>query len=423
MDTPAELIERLASDDVALRKAAATELFDLGAAAVPLMINAVRQLRPSPKYALLTDTLRRLGSVAFGPVRDALVAAQTQEELRTWVGIFTQFGESALPDYINALSDPAVETRRRAITGIGNLKEAGLPAASEVVAMLGDNDEQTRSSAMHALFRMGAGTVPLLQEIRTDGPGRARSSALWCLAELGGEKFLNDRDRCAVERLIRVKLIDDHPMPISCCFLSWIAVETSDQSRVMDFFDLTPSWPATFSLGIAAADSDGHGHDDEFGHLARVFVTPPLDGWTLLVGPWCDPADNERLEDVLELCVCASAEFGKAQAYWFGAQGDGSAWLIAESGTLIRRASNIDEALDEAVALGVPLPSEAEVLAAEEDEDFRRSALFDFAPSLAGQLSIDPFALSTATAWNGHGWLALTPIGVLHGPPPGALKF
>jgi hypothetical protein len=187
-------------------------------------------------------------------------------------------------------------------------------------------------------------------EIRADGPGRARPAALRCLADIGGEQSLSSRDRRALERLIRVELVDDHPMPISCCFLSWIAVGSSDQSRVMEFFDLVASWPATFPLGIAAADSDGHGHDDDFGHLARVFVTPALDGWTLLVGPWCDPADEDRLDDVLELCVRASAEFGKAQAYWYGAQSDGSAWLVAENGTLIRRASNIDDALDEAVA-------------------------------------------------------------------------
>ena len=84
------------------------------------------------------------------------------------------------------------------------------------------------------------------------------------------------------------------------------------------------------------------------------------------------------------------------------AQGDGSAWLVAENGTLIRRAANIDEVLDEQIALGARLPYETEVLAAVQDEDDRHHALFDFAPALAGRL---------------------TPIGAIHGAPPGALKF
>jgi hypothetical protein len=88
---------------------------------------------------------------------------------------------------------------------------------------------------------MGTEVAPLLQDLRADGPGRARPPALRCLAELGGENFLSAHDRQAMERSIRVKLVDDHPIPIFGCFMSWIALQTSDQSRVMEFFDLTPS--------------------------------------------------------------------------------------------------------------------------------------------------------------------------------------
>src|SRR5215475_12613686 len=74
MITSAELIDRLASRDVVARTAAADELYGLGTAAVPPMIEALRcrWVGPSPQYALLCDTFRRLGRVAFAPVRDAL---------------------------------------------------------------------------------------------------------------------------------------------------------------------------------------------------------------------------------------------------------------------------------------------------------------------------------------------------------------
>ena len=423
MTTPGDLIERLASSDADIRWAAADELYALGGVAVAPMIDAVRVLGPSPQYALLGDTLRRLGQASFSAVREALAAAQTREEHRTFGGIFCRLGESALPDYLSALHDSRTEIRLGSIRGIGNLREAGLPAAPVIASLLGDAEEEVRAAAARALVMMGAGVVPLLQEIRATGPGRARPAALRCLADVGGESALSVRDRQALERLIRIKLIDDHPVPVTGCFLSWIAVEASDQRQVMDFFGLTPSWPATFPLGIGAADADGHGYNDETGHLARVFVTPPVDGWTLLVGPWCSLIAEDRRDEVLDLCVRASATFGKVQAYWYGERGDGSAWLVAENGTLIRRGANLGEALDEEIALGVPLPSETELLDAEEDEDDRSYALFDFAPVLAGRLSINPRELSAATTWQGHGWLALTPVGVTSGAPACALEF
>jgi HEAT repeat protein len=289
-----ELIERLASGDAAVRRAAAGELHEAGAAAVPLMIETVRRLGPSPQYSLLMDALGRLGRVAFDPVCAALATAQTREERRTFAWVLRRLGESALPGYISALGHPSSEVRRAALAGIGGLKEAGLPAAPVIAPMLGHADKQVRDAASWALVSMGSAVIPLLQDIRATGPGRARPAALYCLAEAGGENALSSRDRRAVERLIRVKLAADHPVPVTCCFLSWIAVATSDQRQVMKLFGLTPAWPATFPLGIAAADRDGHGPDQGPGGYARVFVTPPLDGWTLLIGPWCNPAGVER---------------------------------------------------------------------------------------------------------------------------------
>ena len=183
------------------------------------------------------------------------------------------------------------------------------------------------------------------------------------LAEVGGEQALSDRDRHAIERLSRVKLLTGHPEPVTGCFLSCIAVRSDDQRAVTDLFRLTPTCPATFTLGTIAADCDGHYRLDAR-RYARVFVTPSLDGWTLLVGPWCDPASQERRDEVLELRLRASAAFGSAQAYRYGERGDGSAWLVTENGTLIRRACNFGSATDEVLLLGPPLPAEIELPAA-----------------------------------------------------------
>ncbi|MFD0527150.1 hypothetical protein ACFQ1I_07580 [Kitasatospora arboriphila] len=107
----------------------------------------------------------------------------------------------------------------------------------------------------------------------------------------------------------------------------------------MQVLGLTGPRPVTFELGTAIVDADAHGcGDDEPGSpVGRVFVTPELDGWTLVAGAWCDPCDPELGEQVRGQVVELSARYGRAQAYYFGAQNDGSAWLVAENGSVVRR--------------------------------------------------------------------------------------
>ncbi|MFB4279140.1 hypothetical protein ACBJ59_27895 [Nonomuraea sp. MTCD27] len=82
--------------------------------------------------------------------------------------------------------------------------------------------------------------------------------------------------------------------------------------------------------------ADGYGDPDDRRHLSRVFVTPEVDGWTLVIGAWCDPCDGGRHEDVLRSCEALSARQGGAQAHYYGAPGNGSAWLVAEHGRVVR---------------------------------------------------------------------------------------
>ncbi|MFI9556391.1 SDR family oxidoreductase [Nonomuraea endophytica] len=43
------------------------------------------------------------------------------------------------------------------------------------------------------------------------------------------------------------------------------------------------------------------------------------------------------LVHMLRLCLALSARYARCQAYYFGDQGDGSAWLVAERGKVVRR--------------------------------------------------------------------------------------
>ncbi|MFI7539520.1 hypothetical protein [Streptosporangium sp. NPDC049376] len=214
----------------------------------------------------------------------------------------------------------------------------------------------------------------------------------------------------------------DWPEPISTCWNYWIAISTGDQAGIMKVLDLSASRPVTFAEAQEVLDADGHGEPGDRHHLSRVFVTPEIDGWTLVIGAWCDPCDSERRGDVLRLCKALSARYGRAQAYYYGAQGDGSAWLVAEHGHVVRRCAATGEPDDEMLALGDPLPLERSrllELGVPDHGDLRTAnseqieewtwAAFELAPEIAATYSVSPFTLTHGSRVRGTGVLALTP--------------
>ncbi|MCG5215624.1 hypothetical protein [Streptosporangium sp. KLBMP 9127] len=179
----------------------------------------------------------------------------------------------------------------------------------------------------------------------------------------------------------------------------------------------------TFAVAEEVIDSSSHGNSDQdHDGLAQVYVSPELEGWTLVIGRWCDPCDSERSDDVLRMCLRLSQRYGQAQAYYYGAQGDGSAWLIAEEGSVVRRYCETGEGGDALLTLGEPLLIEKtrrEQLGlppvwdatgeTQEAEEEWRVAAFDMAPEIAAALGTSPLALTPETQVRGVGVLALTP--------------
>ncbi|MGI5133326.1 hypothetical protein [Streptomyces sp. CA-106110] len=191
----------------------------------------------------------------------------------------------------------------------------------------------------------------------------------------------------------------------------------------MTMLGLTRPTAVTFAEAETIIDEDGHGEaDGNPDGLARVYVSPEVDGWTLVIGWWCDPCDGERSDEVLRLCTELSARYGRAQAYYYGAQGDGSAWLIAEGGAVLRRYCATGEAEDTLFTLGEPLPLERarreqlglspawdEAPGDDEAASQWKSAAFHLAPEIAAALGASPLTLTAQTRVRGTGVLALTP--------------
>jgi len=432
----ADLIRDLGRPDRC--ETAADALVTLGAGGVEELVREVMDAESPVDWRPITAVLRRIGGAGFDGLLQGLVSASTEESRKRVGFAFSQLGAAVLDRYTAALAHRVPLVRRQAVRGIEHCGEAGRSAAA-LLPLLGDPDQEVARQAQDTLIRTGEHLIPLLRRVRERGPGRQRARALTVLAELGGEPALSRADRAAIERLIRIKLPDDRPEPLWACWNHWMAVPGGDQSGIMRTLGLTDPRPVTFALGNDIVDADGHGCDtDEHTGYERVFVTPELDGWTLVLGAWCDPCGQERREDVLRLCTALSARYGRAQAYYYGGQGDGSAWLVAERGTVIRRYGETGEAEDdESLTLGEPLPYERArrtelglhpdwdpAQESEDDEDEWRWTAHDLAPDIARSLgAASPLDLTADTPSRGTGVIALTPYGVTHGVPAGAYRI
>ncbi|MFC1435631.1 HEAT repeat domain-containing protein [Streptacidiphilus sp. N1-3] len=438
-----QLVLALSARDESERQAAVAGLAALGAAALPALVEQVRDAASPVTEAALLTALRGIGPQAFEPLLAVLRDAEPGRARRRAARFFTSLGTAALEGYVRVLADGDPVVRRAAVSGISACRDDALPTAKLLVRSLGDPDEEVRCAAVRAFCVWDEAVVPLLQAVRRDGPGAARGGALEALAEIGGEAVISARDIAALERLAQVALLDDAPVPIACCFLSWIAVSTGDQVGVLEELGLSALRQVPFTVGVNAADSDSHGgfDDDPLDRYRRVFVTPELAGWTLVVGSWCDPSAAQREGDVLDACVRLSARYGHAQAYWYGAQGDGSAVLIAEGGAVRRRLAYIPGEDTQQLELGTPLPYEQQRRTAlglpapaagrtdvdggkDEDEDDEWGwELLELATGLAGELSLDPLSIDSRTPTRGTGLLALTEYGRRLGAPAGALRM
>jgi HEAT repeats len=433
---PGRLIGELAAADGQVRERAAELLVGAGAAAVPALVAALLDERSPVDWGEPAMLLRRIGVPAFAAVRDAIAAASGEEAEHRAGWTFAGFPPEAIPLYVQALRHRSPRVRADAAYALQCQGQAAAQAGPALVELLGDADEQVRQRAIWALPELGMAVLPLLQQARHRGPPQARHGALEALADLAGEQGLSQRDRLAIQRLIRVKLHHDRPQP----FIqgSWLAVPGADQAGLIDLLGLSAARPATFALGLSAVANDDHGwHEPRPPHpeRSRVFITPELDGWTLVIGGWVWPADHAREAELLGVCRRLGGRYGTAQAFAYDELSGWSAWTVADDhpalfclpgeppglGRIVRH--HIDSDDEQAGSdIGAPLPAE---LALPDGVDHGEEA----APrqcraiDIAEALSVNPQQLGLHTSIRGHGLLALTPHGAAHGVPPGALQI
>ncbi|WP_330461030.1 HEAT repeat domain-containing protein [Streptomyces sp. NBC_00820] len=431
-------------------------LVEQGAEAVAAVLDVLCDEHSPVDWTVPADILRGIGEPALLPLAQAVATAASPEVARRAGWTLARLDVADPKVYAPLLGHPDARVRTDALIALGNRGDTAASIAHLLVPSLGDPEPEVRRQAVRAFEAIGTAAVPELRRVRrarASGP-RIRAGALEALAAVGGPAALDPTDQEAWRRLTRIGLRTETPQGMHLCG-SWYAVPGTDQDAVLDAFDLGEAHPVTLRTGAAAWNHDQHAWHRTRPHeaCARVFVSPVLDGWTLVFGD--SSQDRHRVEDaddreevlaevVRQRCAALSRRFGSAQ--WYGMScGDGwTAWCIAEEGEVVRHYDvfTADEEGDE----GTPHPAESGYLLPHEDgfpedafdgvnlsdtEEFaarhrevkERLRIPDTcnADDIAARLSVDPQSLDARTRVTGHGVLALTACGREHGHPAGAL--
>ncbi|MER8037995.1 hypothetical protein [Streptomyces hydrogenans] len=421
------LLEDLDGADPARASAAAAWLTAEGEAVVPELLAAVATVRASAGLKPYARALALIGPPAF----DALVAAGRREEVGGWLlgRLLTAFDERCADRYAALASDPDYGTSGDGFSGLLRLStesEAGLRALVECYARgrVAPYKADDYARRMHDSFR------PRLRALRRDPEEspRTRRGAMAALVAGGGADALDERDRAAIERLIRVKIPHETPTAPSNELCGWwMAVPAASYEGLFTALDLHDRRPVTCAAGEAAVEGreiqvPDAGEADGTKSVGRVFITPELDGWRLVFGPF-DLLVGDFWDGMVETVERVSAHCGQAQFFFLDDAGGSDVWLVAENGGVVRQFAAESEPEWE----GDPLPWET---LAVDDPEYDPD--YDDAPANAGtagarsacaQLSVDPNLVGPGTEVRGHGWLALTAPGVGHGAFPGRLPL
>ncbi|MFC9327378.1 HEAT repeat domain-containing protein [Kitasatospora sp. NPDC057015] len=437
-------------------RSARDALVTRGADAVGPVLAVLCDERSPVDWTVPADVLSRIGEPALGPLVEAVTAATSPEVTRRagWA-----LGRLKVADpgvYTALLNHSHPQVRSTALFAFQNLGAAALTFVDQLVPMLGDEEPDVRRRAMWAFEAIGPGAVPLLRRLRRrPATGlRVRAGILEALAAIGGPTALDGRDQEAWRRLTRIKRRTEVPEGMHLCG-SWYAVPSTDQDAVLEAFDLDDPEPATLRTGAAAWNHDHHAWERNRPHdrCARVFVSPALDGWTLVFGDssrdthHVDDADDrdEALVDVVRRrCADLSRRFGAAQWYGMSCGDDWTAWCIAEAGEVVRYYDAYDAEEDDDDSPGHPAesgyllphqdgfpddafdgvsPSDSATFGARYRQVKEELRIPDtcHANDIAARLSVDPGELGANVMVEGHGVLALTECGREHGHPAGAL--
>jgi hypothetical protein len=197
------------------------------------------------------------------------------------------------------------------------------------------------------------------------------------------------------------------------CGMAWLAVRSDDPVAVLEALRLEEPSPCNWNSGIGAA------YDDWLG-AAHVFVSPPVQGWTFVVGlPLPHPVGRGFIDKCTPLLVDLGGHFDEVQYFFSYPPIDYYAWARVQDGRLVRAFAVTDEGIvwnkgrtsKEERGLGLKL---FELRGVRERRGDAGGELIlhpteDHVMRLASRWSIDPTTLYDAHAPAALGYVARTP--------------
>lgn len=163
---------------------------------------------------------------------------------------------------------------------------------------------------------------------------RVRSVAVFCFAVLPGMAYCQDPMFEKLRLLLSPQPASKPTPPEPFGFKTgWIAVRSMDTKAVADSLPIRSPYPANWHDGIQAAYKGGF-----------VFVTPPVNDWTCIIGEWAaGTGDRRSVESIARIVSDLSSRFGEAQGYATHRVIEYHHWILAKKGRVLRCFAYIGE--------------------------------------------------------------------------------
>ncbi len=197
------------------------------------------------------------------------------------------------------------------------------------------------------------------------------------------------------------------------CGMAWLAIRSDDALEVIAGLRLEAASPCNWNSGIGAV------YDDWLGAV-RVFVSPPVNGWTFVVGLQLPhPLGTGFVDKCTPMLVDLGGRFEEVQYFFTYPPIDYYAWARVKDGRLVRAFAVGDEGViwnkgrpsREERALGLKLFEMRGVRGRKGDAggELILHPTEDHVLRLANRWSIDPTTLYEAHAEPALGYVALAP--------------
>ncbi|MFF2082746.1 hypothetical protein ACFVVM_03185 [Nocardia sp. NPDC058176] len=373
-------IAQLTTSEEEARQAAVETLVATGRSAIPALLGELCTTDSESVATACIQALDRLGPLIHEPVLRALsgfhTEAATEPMSPTESRLCRLLGISHIHDAVVYAKDGFSANfwvRKQVADDIGC---HGIPDYGFVLAvLLGDSNGAVCHAAAKSFAAVGRPLVPMLQQIRRSALP-TRRAALEVLATIGWDT-IDSTDLMLLTRLMNAEIARELPSIPSWTSCLWWALPTEDQAAVLDAFGLSDPIPATAAMGAAVARKNS-GLLYASAQPDQVYVSPALDGWTLVFGDpisqyprdenrirrareddyftffYADEPEEERaawLEQHArpsrkERSVELSARFGAAHWYKVVDAYDWGGWCIAENGEIKRLAHQGDGVSD-----------------------------------------------------------------------------